>query len=457
MSDPRNPRPQPPPEAPRITERLARWFGTQDADERLRLEGEITADPAWQREHLSGWLHRLHRPPALKPGRHDLEIPVGFDQRRRMTLRIPRGYTPDRPWPLILALHSGGKDGPSFLPRAEKALGPLVERFVLAAPTNYRQTVIDAPAPFSAEHLLVLRHLRRELHLDSDRIYALGYSLGGYAAWTLAILHTDQLAGAVPMTATFSAPADVEGLWEALAPNFAHLPILHAWGAKDRTPVPGFEGRRRHCGTMSEINQSFSRFLREKGLDVIDHPVAGAAHGGVWPSKGPLQKVLESRRIAYPRRVEHTFRHVHQGHAYWLEAHRWQGDAWGERLQIPQRPGMSREKALASTVLPRLGYLQGRIDGQRLDIRRRHVAELTVWIGEGMIDWRQPVHVSIDNLQAFEDRLHPNLGVCLREVERTGDRDRLRWAGVRVDERGRSGAVEAATAFPRLPGEGRGA
>jgi hypothetical protein len=46
--------------------------------------------------------------------------------------------------------------------------------------------------------------------------------------------------------------------------------------------------------------------------------------------------------------------------------------------------------------------------------------------------------------------LKPDLHVCLSQAARTLDFDRLRWAGVRVDPRGKAGPVTGRTAFPSL-------
>ncbi len=55
---------------------------------------------------------------------------------------------------------------------------------------------------------------------------------------------------------------------------------------------------------------------------------------------------------------------------------------------------------------------------------------MTVWIGDGMVDWRQPVTVKAGGRQVFAGTLTPDLLVCLSQAARTLDFDRLRWATV---------------------------
>ncbi len=49
-----------------------------------------------------------------------------------------------------------------------------------------------------------------------------------------------------------------------------------------------------------------------------------------------------------------------------------------------------------------------------------------------MIDWSQPVSVTVDGKRVFVGTLKPDLLVCLLQAARTYDFDRLRWAGLRV-------------------------
>jgi len=60
------------------------------------------------------------------------------------------------------------------------------------------------------------------------------------------------------------------------------------------------------------------------------------------------------------------------------------------------------------------------------------VGEMTVWIGDGMVDLEQPVALEVDGRRVFEGTLARDLDLCLSEAARTRDFDRLRWAGLRV-------------------------
>ena len=439
----------------RLLADLEGYFLAETASDHRRRVVMIEANPAFKTgPGLSRDLHALPLFAQIQGVEHQagyipLEIDVGLGQTRHLTLRVPRGYDSTRPWPLIYALHPSGGNGPEYIRRVEQLLGKRIEEFIVAAPTHYRQTTIDAPPPFTPEHPVMLRELRRAVHLDADRIYALGMSLGGYTAWTLAILHADELAGAVPIASAFSPPADFAGLWQRLSPNLAYVPVLHVWGARDRLPVPGFEGRE-NSGTISSLNARFSRLIKELDLSLVnDHRVASAGHAHLEPPSKAFRKLLDGRRIHSPKQVRHTFRHLHQARAYWLEGHSWTGDHWGEPGRpIEPQSGESRQEAIGRVMSPLLGELKGTLDGQVLSVSRRHIREMTVWIGDDMIDWQQPVILKLDGQIVFSGRLKPDLGVCLAEAARRRDFDRLRWAGLRVHEDGSVEPLTPQSGFP---------
>jgi len=434
---------------------LKAFFATQDPARRAEIAVHAQSDSAFRRERMSEWLHQLALQKSLPPGSTDLRVPVGFGQVRMVTLRLPRGYTPRRSWPLLYALHPSGGNGPFFVDYVEQLLGPRVEEFVVAAPTEYHQTGLDAPPPFTVDHLAILRAVRQAVHVDSDRIYALGYSLGGYAAWAVACLHADQLAGAVPISSAFSIPPTDDGLWRTMLPNFVHLPVLNVWGAQDTLEVLGVRGPE-SLGGMAALNQRLVQWTKGMSLPLWRNlEIPGKGHGGATPPAAALFEVLSARREHYPRRVEHNFRHVHQGHSYWLEADSWEGGHWGGDLPTYQkRPGETEGQAFGRVVRELLGHLRGEVVGQTLRVDRRHVGELTVWVGEGMVDWTKPVTVELAGKKAFSGLLKPDLLVCLSQAARSLDFDRLRWAGVRVDAHGKGEPVTDKTPFPPLLPDG---
>jgi hypothetical protein len=109
--------------------------------------------------------------------------------------------------------------------------------------------------------------------------------------------------------------------------------------------------------------------------------------------------------------------------------------------------GETDATALGRAITERLGRVRGEIDGQTLRLECTHVGEMTVWIGDGMVDWAKPVALEVDGRRVFEGQVARDLDLCLSEAARTRDFDRLRWAGIRVGE----GPARRVTADDRFP------
>ena len=162
-------------------------------------------------------------------------------------------------------------------------------------------------------------------------------------------------------------------------------------------------------------------------------------------------EILGRERVHYPKTVDHTFRHVHQGKAYWLEAHTWEGAHWGKDFpRSPRKTGETETQAFGRAIRETLGRFLGEIQGQTLQVETRHVGDFTVWIGDGMVDWNRPVTLVVDGKKLWEGDLDPDLHVCLAQAVRTRDFDRLRWAGLRVDARRGVTVVTGETELPSL-------
>jgi len=295
----------------------------------------------------------------------------------------------------------------------------------------------------------VLLGLKKHLHIDSDRVYLMGYSLGGHTTWNLAVLHADQFAGAVPVAGSF-ALAEVDQLWDVFLPNVANLPMLNAWGAHD---TGGFEGREESPqGGIAGLNRLLTEHIIRLGLPVKTFEDPNKGHGGICPPRPQLLPLMRRRRERYPEQVQHTFRHLYQAQTYWLEGHAWKGAHWGDSYQghIEFQPDEDPHDALLRTIRGKLGEMRGTIDGQTIDVRRKKITELTIWIGDEMIDWAQPVTVKVSGRTVFEDKLAPDLFVCLNQAARTYDFDRLRWAGLRFRSGSKTRLVTGRTEFPSL-------
>ena len=159
----------------------------------------VDPSPATRRPSLAADLALAAQSQA--PGRiqqQTLEVPdVGTVE---YGLRIPAGYDPARPRPLVLALHPGGPRmkayGAWFAAEiVSPALGNLDP--IIVAPDCPTRSWTDVPSERGV--MAVLEHVLERYAIDRKRILVIGYSLGGRGTWFFSSRHADLFTAAIPM------------------------------------------------------------------------------------------------------------------------------------------------------------------------------------------------------------------------------------------------------------------
>src|SRR5207302_2466766 len=159
-------------------------------------------------------LARLAQPAPDNTGiMHDHNEP---GSRGGFSLYVPEYYTPDRAWPLVMALHGGGGNGRGFLwswLRDARSHGA-----ILVAPTATGPTWAlmgdDTDTPNLAR---ILISVRSRWNVDSKRMLLSGMSDGGTFCYATGFTSTSPLTHLAPIAATF------HRLWPKL-PTPNHFP-----------------------------------------------------------------------------------------------------------------------------------------------------------------------------------------------------------------------------------------
>jgi predicted peptidase len=123
----------------------------------------------------------------------------------RYTLSLPRDFSPTASYPLVIALHYGGKVTPFYSKEFVTALvEPALKDLdaIIAAPDCPAAGWTNTLSESAILELMLI--LLEEYNIDSDRLVILGYSLGGSGTWYMAARHPDLFSAAIPI----SAPAE---------------------------------------------------------------------------------------------------------------------------------------------------------------------------------------------------------------------------------------------------------
>jgi len=155
---------------------------------------------------------------------------------------VPKGWTPARKWPLVVALHGANLDETNMLGRAGGQMQKLAEErgFVVVAPLGYRINSVygsqrgigralgidgDRVRRSEADVLAVTDIVSAEYAIDPDRTYLTGNSMGGAGTWWIGAKHPQRWAAI--------APAAFGGVMAEDAAPLARVPILAVVGEKD--------------------------------------------------------------------------------------------------------------------------------------------------------------------------------------------------------------------------------
>jgi predicted peptidase len=165
------------------------------------------------------------------------DSPAAPTQTIHYLLFTPSSYKADgERWPLLIFLHGLGECGKNQLERV-KTHGPpkLVETrpdfpFVVVSPQCRmpKGGLKDVPTAWKAEQLIQLvDHAIENLHIDRERVYVTGLSMGGFGTWRLVSRYPDRFAAAVTICGG--------GEPEAMAASLERVPVWAFHGALDET------------------------------------------------------------------------------------------------------------------------------------------------------------------------------------------------------------------------------
>jgi phospholipase/carboxylesterase len=144
------------------------------------------------------------------------------------SLFVPEDYVPDRPWPLVMALHGGSGNGRAFLwswLRDARGRGAVV-----VSPTAIGETwALSGPDPDTPNLLAILEEVRGALSIDPERLLLTGMSDGGTFCYVSGLEPASPFTHLAPIAAAFH-PMLAQ---MADAGRLAGLPIHLVHGALD--------------------------------------------------------------------------------------------------------------------------------------------------------------------------------------------------------------------------------
>lgn len=209
-------------------------------------------------------------------------------------LVLPESYDASKSYPLIMFFHGAGERGnnnSSQLFHCVQYLADNLPECIIVAPQcPVNNQWVDTPwangsystdtVPESNEMKAVmelLEKLEEEYSVDSDRIYAAGLSMGGFATWNAMMLHNDVFAAGVAICG---------GADPSKAEILVDTPMFVFHGDSDSAvPVSG--------------SREMVQAIKDAGGDKVEYIEYKGADHGIWnnafATEGLLDKLLECK------------------------------------------------------------------------------------------------------------------------------------------------------------------
>jgi poly(3-hydroxybutyrate) depolymerase len=197
---------------------------------------------------------------------------------------VPSAWTPDKQWPLVVALHGANLDETNMLGRDGGRMQKLAEQhgFIVVAPLGYRlnsaygsergmsRAIVGDQAErrrrSEADVLAVVQLVDREYNVDPKRRYLTGNSMGGGGTWWIGGRHPE--------------------LWAALAPGAYGGVLPEDVPALSRVPILAVVGDHDEVGMLPRVRDSVA-VLRAGGVEPQYIEVAGGTHASAFETTLP--------------------------------------------------------------------------------------------------------------------------------------------------------------------------
>lgn len=329
----------------------------------------------------------------------EAELPWSVRKGPAYQVQLPPEYHLGRSYPVLFVLHDSGEKPEVMLQRW--GLRAAQQGYLLVAPEWERG--IQPTYQYTAEEhravVDVLRDLVRRFSIDPDRVFVTGLGEGGTMAYDVGLSHPDLFAGIIPMNGRPRFHI------RSYRPNAQYLPFYVAAGEVGEN--------------AKDTRLTFENWI-PKGYPAL---WVQYKHRGVEWFDGEVPYIFDwmnrkKRAQAFPLLGAEEFQSMRpsDNHFYWLSAE-----------QLNERH-VNDARTWSNKVLP--ATLQARVnEGNQISVNGHGFKRVTVWLGQGMIDFEKPVSVNV-NSQLFlgNRRIRPSLAELLEDFYQRGDRERLYWA-----------------------------
>lgn len=358
-------------------------------------------------------LIRMLPPPEPEPLTQrilSLDTKMPWTRRRPINyfVQLPPEYHHARSYPVLIGLHQVGERAQDMMTRLGNAAAQMGYIFVAPVWQTTTKPVYGYTADEHAAVTEVLRDLRRRFQVDSDRVFLFGWGEGGCMAYDVGLSHPDQFAGVITMGGR--PRYFVRPYWR----NGQYLPFyvvdgdLNSESAKDNRKQFESWVQRGYPSLYIEYKGRGSEHFEGEWPNIFDwmsrkKRAAAFPDLGKSGNGGPFGEEFQTMRTTDDR-------------FYWISME-------GINSRNVNEVGDWNSRVLGANVQGRIG------EGNRINVTARGFKKVSLWLGQGMIDFGKNVNVTINMQQRLINRkVTPSLQTLLEDFQQRGDKQRLYWA-----------------------------
>jgi hypothetical protein len=264
-----------------------------------------------------------------------------------------------------------------------------------------------------------LSKVQRDYHLDPDRIYVTGHSMGGHMTWRSAMSMADRWGAVSPMSGGYDYVKDKQVYTCFNVPGFA------TWGTNEPYGINGF-------------NNTIKKWMEEHKLDWVNHEKGGGHQ--IFPDEiEPVAQFFDEHpRNLYRSKVfargsgSLTLHKAEDKRPEWPKASTWNETRplpfstchWLRLIPLPK--DTPAESATQSVWAVNKG-------GNAFDITAENAKKLKVYLHPKMVDFAKPVTITVNGKEVFKKEVKPDVKTMLELAREFDDRGRIFYAAVEVD------------------------
>ncbi len=324
-------------------------------------------------------------------------------------VQLPPEYDPYRRYPCVVTLNGSGSSelqqidwwSGSYSPNLQMRMGQGARHgFIVIAPvwTQPHQRKYEFTFREHAAVLFSLRDASQRFSIDTDRVFLSGHSMGGDAAWDIALSHPDLWCGVIPIVASHA--KYIVHYHE----NAKGLPLYFVCGEMD--------GKR-----LEDNGSQFDRYLTRPGYECTVVEYLGRGHENF---QDEIQRIFSwmaklPRRDFFPRKFEFDTMRRSDNFFWWVEL----SDFPPQNTVSPElfghdsktRPTKSKAEVLNNN---RLTLTTG-------------AGRVTIWLSPEMVSFERKISIVVDG-KVQPEKIAPSVEVILEDVRTRGDRLHPFWA-----------------------------